>query len=155
MPYHSFDWHFKQHREYLIADPLERFPQCIPTLREALTTPKPNSHMLSWEAFFWSSRVFRKAKCIVTFPRYILVHGVPQDPSCRPIPFVPNKGFLFRELGTNKGPITPIKHYISIPIYYLYLYIYIYIYIYRNPCFFFCCSVSIVVGSLKDEPGRR
>ena len=28
---------------------------------------------------------------------------------------------------------------------------------YRNPCFFFFfgCSVSFVVGSLKDEPGRR
>ena len=24
-----------------------------------------------------------------------------------------------------------------------------------NPCFFFCCSGSFVVGSLKDEPGRR
>ena len=24
-----------------------------------------------------------------------------------------------------------------------------------EPVFFFCCSVSFVVGSLKDEPGRR
>ena len=26
---------------------------------------------------------------------------------------------------------------------------------FMKPVFFFCCSVSFVVGSLKDEPGRR